>query len=155
MKTETKVEIRWLIRRDLWRAIQIDGLMNSPAWGEEEFLKFLRQRNCIGMVAERRTLAGDTMVGFMIYELLKDKLVILRLAVDPQHQRTGVGRTMLRRLQSKLAQQCRHEIWIDIPEENLGAQLWLRACGATCVEVIHSAACESDLYRFVLRAEEE
>lgn len=150
METETKVEIRWLIRRDLARVIQIDRLMNAEPWGEENFLVFLRQRNCIGMVAEHRTIDGDKTVGFTIYELLKDKLVVLRLAVDPQHRRTGVGRAMLTRLRSKLALQRRKEIWIEVPEDNLGAHLWLRACGAKCVEIIHSAACEEDLYRFVL-----
>lgn len=150
MDTETKVEIRWLIHRDLARVIQIDRLMNPQAWDEEDFLRFLRQRNCIGMVAERRTLAGDKTVGFMIYELLKERLQMLRLAVDPQHRRTGVGRAMLTRLRSKLAQQRRMEMWIEVPEDNLGAHLWLRACGAKCVEVIPSAACEGDLYRFVL-----
>ena len=40
------------------------------AWTEEEFLCCLRQRNCIGTVAE----LDHKIVGFMIYELHKSML---------------------------------------------------------------------------------
>ena len=56
-------------------------------WSEEEFIRCLRQRNCIGMVAEH----GERVVGFMIYELHKTRLHILNFAVadgcpPPRHR---------------------------------------------------------------------
>ena len=45
-------------------AIEAEGF--EYAWTEDDFLRCLRQRNCIRMVAER----GDLQVlGFMVYEL--------------------------------------------------------------------------------------
>jgi len=56
---------------------------------------------------------------------------------------------MLDRLIAKLEQKQRQKIWFEVPEEFLGAQLWLRACGWRCQEIVESAACEGKFYRFV------
>ena len=75
-----KVQIRWLIRRDMPEVLDIERQSFEFAWTEEDFLCCLRQRNCIGMVAEY----NHRIVGFMIYELHKAKLHVLNFAVDPE-----------------------------------------------------------------------
>src|SRR5438045_6165199 len=82
-KEQVKVHIRWMIRRDMPEVLQTEQESFEYAWTEEDFLKCLRQRNCIGMVAEQ----GERVVGFMIYELHKAKLHILNFAVHPQYRR--------------------------------------------------------------------
>ena len=67
-------------------------------WSEEDFVRCLRQRNCIGMVAEQ----GESVVGFMIYELHKARLQVLNFAVDPAHRRRGVGRQMVAKLAGRI-----------------------------------------------------
>ena len=76
-----RVHIRWMIRRDMPEvlAIELPKALTS-CWCEEEFLRVLRQRNCIGMVAE----VGEQVVGFMIYELHKNKLRGPRLCHPPR-----------------------------------------------------------------------
>ena len=74
-KEQVKVHIRWMIRRDMQEVLQAEQQCFDQSWTEEDFLRCLRQRNCIGMVAE----AGDKVIGFMIYELHKNKLHILNL----------------------------------------------------------------------------
>src|SRR4051794_39786908 len=69
-KALVRVHIRWMIRRDMPEVLAIEHASFDFPWGEEEFLRVLRQRNCIGMVAEH----GERVVGFMIYELHKSKL---------------------------------------------------------------------------------
>ena len=76
-----------MIRRDMPEVLQTEQESFEYAWTEEDFLRCLRQRNCIGMVAEQ----GEKVVGFMIYELHKTKLHILNFAVHPGHRRVGVG----------------------------------------------------------------
>ena len=56
-------------------------------WSEDDFLRCLRQRNCIGMVAE----LDDHVVGFMIYELHKNRLHVLNFAVAGRFRRRGIG----------------------------------------------------------------
>src|SRR5262249_26764482 len=80
---QVRVHIRWMIRRDMPEVLQTEQDSFEYSWTEEDFLRCLRQRNCIGMVAEQ----GEKVVGFMIYELHKAKLHILNFAVHPASRR--------------------------------------------------------------------
>jgi ribosomal-protein-alanine N-acetyltransferase len=104
------------------------------AWTEEDFLRCLRQRNCIGMVAEQ----GEKVVGFMIYELHKAKLHILNFAVHPTCRRLGVGAQMVCKLVSKLSSHRRTRITLEVRETNLTAQLFFRSQGFKAVRVLRS-----------------
>ena len=88
---QTRVHIRWMIRRDMPEVLAIEHASFEYPWCEEEFLRVLRQRNCIGMVAEY----GERIVGFMIYELHRNKIHVLDFATHPEFRRRGVGRQMI------------------------------------------------------------
>ncbi|MEK6238743.1 MAG: ribosomal-protein-alanine N-acetyltransferase RimI, partial [Planctomycetales bacterium] len=49
---ELRVHIRWMIRRDMPEVLAIENSSFEFPWSEEDFLRSLQQRNCIGMVAE-------------------------------------------------------------------------------------------------------
>jgi len=117
---QARVHIRWMIRRDMPEVLHIETGSFEFAWTEEDFLRCLRQRNCIGMVAEH----GEKVVGFMIYELHKAKLHILNFAVHPQWRRHGVGAQMIAKLISKLSSHRRTRITLEVRETNLAAQLF-------------------------------
>jgi [ribosomal protein S18]-alanine N-acetyltransferase len=118
-----RVHIRWMIRRDLADVMRIELAGFEYAWTEEDFLRCLRQRNCIGMVAEQ----GDRIVGFMIYELHKNKLNVLNFAVASHVRRQGIGMQMVAKLVAKLASHRRSKISLAIRERNLHAQLFFRS----------------------------
>src|SRR5215467_12994633 len=86
-KNAIRVHIRWMIRRDMPEVLSTELASFEYAWTEDDFLRCLRQRNCIGMVAEH----NDRVVGFMIYELHKNRLHILNFAVHPSARRLGIG----------------------------------------------------------------
>lgn len=119
---QARVHIRWMIRRDMPEVLQAEQLSFDHAWSEEDFLRCLRQRNCIGMVAEQ----GEKVVGFMIYELHKARLHILNFAVHPSWRRTNVGAQMVGKLISKLSSHRRTRITLEVRESNLAAQLFFR-----------------------------
>jgi len=121
-KELVKVHIRWMIRRDMPEVLQTEQESFEYAWTEEDFLKCLRQRNCIGMVAEH----SDKVVGFMIYELHKTKLHVLNFAVHPQCRRAGIGRQMVAKLIGKLSSHRRTKITLAVRETNLAAQLFFK-----------------------------
>jgi ribosomal-protein-alanine N-acetyltransferase len=129
---DVRVQIRWLIRRDMPEVLDIEQSSFEFAWTEEDFLCCLRQRNCIGMVAE----CDHEIVGFMVYELHKSRLRILNFAVRPDRRRHGVGRQMIQRLIDKLSQQRRQEIVLHVRETNLAAQLFFRGQGFRAVAVV-------------------
>jgi [ribosomal protein S18]-alanine N-acetyltransferase len=152
---DLKVQIRWLIRRDMAEVLEIERSSFEFAWTEEDFLCCLRQRNCIGMVAEH----DQRIVGFMIYELHKSSLHILNFAVAPDVRRLNVGGQMVDKLVDKLSQQRREEIVLEVRETNLSAQLFYRNCGfrAVCVLRNHYDDTAEDAYvmRYVLRQPED
>ena len=129
-----RVHIRWMIRRDMPEVLQAEQSSFEYAWTEEDFLRCLRQRNCIGMVAEQ----GEKVVGFMIYELHKNKLHILNFAVHPSCRRGGVGAQMVAKLISKLSSHRRTRITLEVRETNLPAQLFFRSQGFKAVRVLRA-----------------
>jgi len=128
------VLIRWLIRRDMEEVLAIERRSFEFAWTEEEFLCCLRQRNCIGTVAE----LDHRIVGFMIYELHQSMLRILNFAVSPDHRRHGVGHQMVQRLIDKLSQQRRREIVLEVRETNLAAQMFFGSCNFRALSVLRN-----------------
>jgi ribosomal-protein-alanine N-acetyltransferase len=118
--------VRWLIRRDLPEVLHIDETANPDhCWTEDEFLSALRSRNCIGMVVEK----GETVVGFMIYELHKSKLHVLHMCVHPEMQKNGVGTAMVNKLFEKLSSDRRTKITMLVPDSLTDMHLFLRKMG--------------------------
>ena len=131
-KKELRVHIRWMIRRDMPEILEIEGLSFEFPWSEEDFVRCLRQRNCIGMVAEH----GDRVVGFMIYELHKTRLHILNFAVHPDCRCNHVGLQMVTKLVGKLSHQRRTRILLEVRERNLPAQIFFRTLGFRAISVL-------------------
>ena len=131
-KAQLRVHVRWMIRRDMPEVLAIEHAGFEFPWCEEEFLRVLRQRNCIGMVAE----LGERVVGFMIYELHKNKLFVLDFAVHPEFRRMGIGRQLIARLIGKLSSHRRTKIVLQTRETNLAAQFFYRSQNFRAVEVV-------------------
>lgn len=135
-----RIHVRWMIRRDMAEVLAIEKAAFEFSWDEDDFILCLRQRNCIGMVAE----IGDRVVGFFVYELHKTRLHILNLAVDPQLHRRGIGRAMLIRIIAKLSFRRRSRIVAEVRESNLRSQLFLRSLGFTAVSVLRDFYDDTD-----------
>jgi ribosomal-protein-alanine N-acetyltransferase len=154
MNQAVTTEIRWMIRRDMPEVLAIEQGFEFP-WSEDDFIRCLRQRNCIGMIAEH----NERVVGFMIYELHKTRLHILNFAVHPSSQRQGVGRAMVDKLKGKLTPSVekRHRIMLEIRESNLAAQCFFRAMGFKAVSVLRQFYDDTpdDAYLFQFRCQSE
>ncbi len=133
-QTKLRVHMRWMIRRDLPEVLQIEQASFEFPWTEEEFYRCLRQRNCIGMVAE----CDNQVVGYMVYELCKTRIHLLNFAVAPHYRRRGVGTQMIQKLIGKLSAQGRTRIVLEVRETNLPAQLFFRACQFRAVAVLRN-----------------
>lgn len=131
-KQDVCVHIRWMIRRDMPEVLAIEEECFEFPWSEDDFIRCLRQRNCIGMVAEH----DERVAGFMIYELHRNRLHILNFAVAAPLRRHGVGRQMVEKLIGKLSSQRRNRIMLEVRETNLAAQLFFRDLGFRAVSVL-------------------
>jgi [ribosomal protein S18]-alanine N-acetyltransferase len=139
-KVVSGVHIRWMIRKDMPAVLSIEKESFDHPWREIEFLHCLRQRNCIGMVAE----IDDAVVGYMIYELHKNRLHVLNFAVSKDHQRKGVGTSMTERLRSRLSHERRNRIVLEVREGNLPAQLFFRSLKFRAISVLTDFYEDSD-----------
>ncbi len=131
---QLRVHIRWMIRRDMSEVLDVERNSFEFPWFEEDFIRCLRQRNCIGMVAEH----GERVVGFMIYELHKTRLHILNFAVADSVRRRGIGKQMANKLISKLSSQRRTQITLEVRETNLPAQMFFKTLSFRATSVLRS-----------------
>jgi ribosomal-protein-alanine N-acetyltransferase len=137
------IHVRWMIRRDLPEVLDIEDASCFRPWKEENFLRELRNRNTIGMVAEE----NGWISGFMVYELKKGHIDVLRLAASDDRRRQGVGSALVEKLKGKLSPGRRRAIRVDLPELDAS----LDACRFLAKRGFRSALVrddEEDIYRF-------
>lgn len=124
--------VRWMIRPDIPQVLSIEQSKVRP-WAEEEFLEQLRKRNVIGMVAEMTEAKSHThpldyvVGGYMIYELGKHSLPILKFVANPGFDRKIILRTMMEKLKGKLSSHRRTSISIMVPETDMESLLFFRS----------------------------
>ncbi len=150
-KQDVRVHIRWLIRRDMDTVLAIETEAFEFPWLEEDFIRCLRGRYTIGMVAEHE----DRVVGFMIYELYKSRIHVLNFAVAADVCRRGVGSQMVAKLKSKLSEQRRQRLMLEVRESNLGAQLFFRRQGFRVVSVLRGFYEETPEDAYAMRCDFE
>ncbi len=133
-RTETtgRTHVRWLIRRDMQEVLAIESAsFGESSWKEDDFLRCLRQRECIGMIAEFCRPGGDEPIqGYMIFELHKGKLHILNFAVAPRFRRLGVGTALV---------------------ANLAAALFYKACHFEAIKVLRGHCEDSGEDAYLMR----
>jgi ribosomal-protein-alanine N-acetyltransferase len=145
----SKAHIRWAIRQDAQPILGIERYaFKGEAWTEEDLLAHMRRRTCIAMVAEQ----DNTIVGFVIYELHKNRFDILRLAACPRG--LGVGAQLIDRMKSTLTNHQRTSITVDVPESLLDAQLFFRSQRFLATEVKRKFYNDQDAYRMVFELSE-
>lgn len=130
--TDSGIHVRWMIRRDMPEVLDIEQQAFEFPWSDEDFTRCLRQRNCIGMVAE----IADSVVAFMIYELHRTRLHVLNFAVARSHRRLGIGSLMMEKLVGKLTPERRCQIALEVRETNLPAQLFFRSLNFRATSVL-------------------
>lgn len=133
IQSELNTHVRWMIRRDMPEVLDIE-YSNSRGWTENDFLTYLRQKNCIGMVIENKN--NNEILGYMVYELNKYSLGILNFSVHPKYRNKKIGKTLIEKLKNKLNSHKRTLLTTTIRETNLDFQLFLKQMGfmATHVE---------------------
>jgi len=133
-KESISVEIRWMIRRDMPEVLDIESECFEFPWLDGDFIRCLRQRNNIGVVAEHE----GHIVGFMIYELRKKRIHVLNFAVHPDFRRENVGSRMVQRLVAKLSSQRHDCILLEVRESNLPAHIFFRENGFKQISVLRN-----------------
>lgn len=138
-----QISTRWMIGRDFPDVLAIEAATCPQPfrWDHDSFAALRKLIHCAALVAE----SGGRIVAFMVYEMHRDRIAVLKLAVAPMCQRRGVGRQLFRRLQDKLVPGKRHEIVVTVHGANLDAQAFLESMGCRCCDVTPGGD-EGDIY---------
>jgi ribosomal-protein-alanine N-acetyltransferase len=107
------------------------------------------------LVAEQEATgtSSSRVVGHTIYELHKNRLHVLNLAVLKDCWRQRIGSALVTKLKAKLSAQRRTRIVLEVRETNLAAQLFFRQMGFRAVAVLENnwEDTPEDAYQFVYR----
>ncbi len=114
---------RWMIRRDMNRIVEIDRACFDLVWSNQDFAKVLRRQRSVGYVIE----VGDRVVGYMIYELSKTHVSLIRIAVHPYYQRLGLATRMIEYGYFKRPALIGEKLNVIVDERNLSAQLFFKS----------------------------
>jgi ribosomal-protein-alanine N-acetyltransferase len=154
--TEPAPLVRWLVRRDLDDVLRIERESFDNGWNAQDFTQTLKVTSIIAMVAEVQTKHSHKVVGYMIYELRKQSIELLNLAVDPAHRRTGAGRAMILKITDKLLSHNRTRAITRVRESNVGSHHFFKSMGWTATKVLRGYFDDSgeDAYLFRFDAKE-
>jgi len=126
MPTHTlPVNVRWMLHSDLAAMLEIEQLCFDDPWTRQEFGDAFRCSQIVGRIAEH----NNRVVAYIIYELHSTYVQITNLAVCPSRQRWGVGGAMVRELLGRVNTTRRRQVYADIRETNLDAQLFFKSLG--------------------------
>lgn len=157
LTVKTSLNIRYMLRSDLRRVLEIENACFEFPLTRRDIIGVIRQQNGIGLVVERREIADGyvsdpVIVGYVLYELHNNRNHLLSIAVDPTHQRQGIGRAIHEEMRRKL-RLARNRIMLEVRERNLPAQLFFRAMGYRAMGVLRNYydGCEDDAYLMCYR----
>jgi len=148
MKSATNpIHIRWLIRRDLDRVLQIERASFRNPWNIGDFYAILKHRTVTGIVAEAES--SGLVVGYAVYDMRPDRIELINLAVAPDYRRRWIGTQLVWMLHDCCLRGRRNLIRALVSERNLGAQLFFRVRGfvATSIEREPYGEADHDAYR--------
>jgi len=125
--------IRFMVHVDIPAVIRLDRLcFGVDSWLEEDFKNVLHSQNVICLAATHM----DHVLGYVIYELSKNRITLLRLCVLPDHQRKNVGTRLMERLKEKLVIQGRKQLVMDVPDGHLPLQMFLKKLGFRATNIL-------------------
>ena len=145
-KTRTDIQMRWTIRSDMPKVLEIERLSFPNPYTEQEFIQLLKQRDFIGQVAE----IDKTVVGFVIYQLAKGVLRIVDIAVHSDYRHQGIGTQIIDKMKSKLQIGRRSLMTADVRETNLAAQLFFRSQGLKALAILENTYTDTDEDAYVM-----
>ncbi len=121
-----KTTIRWIMRCDLQEVLAIEAASFEFPWSEDDFIHCLRQRNCFGIIAEY----DGRVIGFVIYDLYKNRINVLNFATAPEMRRRGVGTQMFEKILARL-----------LPNEKKGILFLVRETNDSAVPFLERNSC--------------
>lgn len=117
--------VRKMLKRDLLSVLKIEQENCDCPWNERMFRKYMGKDYNRGIVAESR----EIVVGYTLYQILREGIYVTELSVDKEFQRRGVGTQLIECVIESALVNNWNKITYYCMESNLAAQLFLRSNG--------------------------
>jgi ribosomal-protein-alanine N-acetyltransferase len=118
-----------LISKLTFKDAQVAAMLHQQAfykgWQIKDFEDFLREASIKGL----KTTANNEVVGFVLWRELLDEAEILTIVVRGDSKRKGIGSFILDSLFTELKQKGILNLFIEVAEDDEGAQLFYKAHG--------------------------
>ena len=121
-----------MLRADVTTILEIDEATHGDPWSEEDLLTVLRGRNNIGQVIEAR----EEVVGYLCYQLFKDRMAIARFGIDKPELMESMGSILIDKLKQKLTPGKRTKLVTIVRDSDLAAQIFYRDHGFRATAVL-------------------
>lgn len=137
---------------DVASIVSLDaGCFDDPL-GEDGVRGLFRKGVSYVLVVDEESRENLPVKGFAAVELGKNHLKVARIAVDPRWRLKGFGRMLLGTIREKCLKEPRRPCMsLEVPETNLGAQLWLRACEVPALASVRGDSEDVILFQWVAR----
>ena len=113
--------VRTAIETDIPNIVRVDHLTSSSPWSEQSLSRY-----CPPSPADSHNAlvyeVGDELAGFLIYSRVLDEANIDNVAVLPQHQGQGIGRTLVQAALRAMPQKGIQRCLLEVRESNVAAR---------------------------------
>ncbi len=93
----------------------------AAAWLDTDYLRLANDSGGLILVAELETMDPPKVLGFAAFHRVIDEADLGNLAVDPAHQRQGIGRALLQEARRRLLAAGAKRVFLEVRESNHSA----------------------------------
>jgi ribosomal-protein-alanine N-acetyltransferase len=116
------MRIRQFEREDLPSVLAIQNKVTGAArWQGSDYLRLASEPGGMILVAEIGTLIPPKVLGFAAFQRMVDEAELRNMAVDPEHQRQGVGKGLIREARKALMQAGTKRLFLEVRKSNQAA----------------------------------
>ena len=94
----------------------------ASQWTQADYANLAGDPLGLILVAELDTVTPPKIVGFAAFHRVIDEAELRNMAVDPAHQRQGVGRELLAEGRRQLLEQGAKQVYLEVRASNMPAQ---------------------------------
>jgi [ribosomal protein S18]-alanine N-acetyltransferase len=116
------VKVRQYDRQDLVSLLAIQEKNPlAPRWPAGDYERLADDPRGLFLVAELETMEPVKVLGFAAFRRIIDEAELLTMAVDPEHQRQGVGRALLEQAHRRLLEAGAKRVFLEVRPSNRAA----------------------------------